>query len=856
MDESTALDGENKPRSVTDDAFPSPLNSPVPLSREEEASAEVRALAEALAPSLMVAEEVLQVPMEFRLKSKWGDDDDTGTMDDDDHLDDEMEALRSSEAILRQELELAHDFSSLFNFAIAEEPYKPKEAFKEDIPESSLVVDSIRSPFHIGPEQSATSEADVDDNDDAVDESLAPNQVPDTPNSSTAPIAYTPDHDNVSLIASSPRFGRNPPILYTANDHRVTLSLRKEEYGGWYSVSLERHFGLTRRNDDDTSVEYIDDEIIEYCLAIPNVKLRQLFVGLPERITPTSAESTRVTTPKAASSSPPPPLPVRTIAMRIRPDVLCGAVMEAVHHAFTQLNVRVSKRQGGNVQGVVVPPLPKEIRHREELVEDPPFLIDVRLVTSKSEPYHRVLLIRVYHYWGEIVPEDGGSCRNAPPEDTTSPYFDQNDLIVEPLSNKVALHLREAAALVQMIESPTGIKKIKLPTKHEGAWIEQDITKAVSNHLIEHYRACPSVNDAGITLPALNAEDFSVILASGSLIQMVWEELETRDLAYVTLRASRFGSFPSLPTLDVHYCSQLRRISRESMTAQLVKSASELEQYAREAELTCANMITLLKPTFVVYGMDAPLLPKPKQLTDYPLDFTPPQVACPPWGVKVQHALNEIQAWTGDANRDDEPLNMQFGSADPIHLRKSFDMASAAVRLVLEAFQKQDDEEQSVRLGRKNMQVMDRLAKMRAHQLLCIQTLQNCYNVSDKALQTANSFHYKCGVREVPLLKRTIVVGRSTGTCTITANHILFVTQLIPVLGGNKTTLFNLEDVEFHMEEEAASLLNPLPTIVHVTQNGRIVYSFRPTVGAARLKSFLDVVKLASEKTMLEFSDD
>jgi hypothetical protein len=405
------------------------------------------------------------------------------------------------------------------------------------------------------------------------------------------------------------------------------------------------------------------------------------------------------------------------------------------------------------------------------------------------------------------------------------------------------------------MEASTGIKKIKLPTDHEGNWTEKDIASVVSNHLIEHYRACPSVNNAGITLPSLNAEDFAVIQASGKLIQMLWEELETRDLAYITLLSSRFGSFPSLPTLDVHYCSQLRRISREAMTIQLAKSASELEQYAREAELACANMITLLKPTFEVYGIDAPRLPKPKPLTEYPLDFVAPQVECPPWGVKVQHALNEIQAWTGDANQGDDPTSLQFTSGQPIHLQQSLDMASAAVCLVLEAFQKQDDEEQSVRLGRKNVQVMDRLAKMLQHQLLSIQTLQNCYNVSDKALQAANSFHSKCGVREVPLLKWTVVVGRSTGTCTITANHVLFITKLIPVLGGNKTTLFNIRDVEFRLEEEAASLLNPLPTIVQVTQNGRIVYSFRPSLGAARLTSFLDALQAATDKTFMVYAE-
>jgi len=43
------------------------------------------------------------------------------------------------------------------------------------------------------------------------------------------------------------------------------------------------------------------------------------------------------------------------------------------------------------------------------------------------------------------------------------------------------------------------------------------------------------------------------------------------------------------------------------------------------------------------------------------------------------------------------------------------DRATRSVAQVVSAFQRQDDEEQSARLGRKNLQVMDRLAKMQAH---------------------------------------------------------------------------------------------------------------------------------------------
>ena len=46
---------------------------------------------------------------------------------------------------------------------------------------------------------------------------------------------------------------------------------------------------------------------------------------------------------------------------------------------------------------------------------------------------------------------------------------------------------------------------------------------------------------------------------------------------------------------------------------------------------------------------------------------------------------------------------------------------------MLAAFQKQEDEELSARLGRKNVQVMDRLAKMQAHKRESIVTIRDAY---------------------------------------------------------------------------------------------------------------------------------
>jgi hypothetical protein len=64
---------------------------------------------------------------------------------------------------------------------------------------------------------------------------------------------------------------------------------------------------------------------------------------------------------------------------------------------------------------------------------------------------------------------------------------------------------------------------------------------------------------------------------------------------------------------------------RESMIVSLVKTASELEVFAREFEVACGNLDQLLRPTFELYQLAPPPLPRPLPLTAYPLDFQAPE---------------------------------------------------------------------------------------------------------------------------------------------------------------------------------------------------------------------------------------
>ena len=59
--------------------------------------------------------------------------------------------------------------------------------------------------------------------------------------------------------------------------------------------------------------------------------------------------------------------------------------------------------------------------------------------------------------------------------------------------------------------------------------------------------------------------------------------------------------------------------------------------------------------------------------------------------------------------------------------KSNFVKAEEAVLMTVCAFHRQNDIEQGARLGRKNMQVMDRLAKMQAHKRNSIERIKNAY---------------------------------------------------------------------------------------------------------------------------------
>lgn len=237
---------------------------------------------------------------------------------------------------------------------------------------------------------------------------------------------------------------------------------------------------------------------------------------------------------------------------------------------------------------------------------------------------------------------------------------------------------------------------------------------------------------------------------------------------------------------------------------------------------------------------------------------------------KISNDLTNITSPTANYGR------MTSKGSSPL---SSFENSEKAISATVAAFQKQNDVEQGARLGRKNMQVMDRLAKMQAHKRNSIAKIRDSYGKNLLATKAGDEFHslrqkasnvgsladvINTVPDEVPLLICNVLVGNAAGTCYVTNSHILFNTQLVPILGGNNVHLFSIMDVDVTINAPSKSMLSPLPasislsTHVYGSQSTREeVYNFIPSIGARRFAKFLEVLRdiAVEDPNSLKFSD-
>ena len=102
------------------------------------------------------------------------------------------------------------------------------------------------------------------------------------------------------------------------------------------------------------------------------------------------------------------------------------------------------------------------------------------------------------------------------------------------------------------------------------------------------------------------------------------------------------------------------------MKTQLLAQASELEEYARAAEFSCASIIDLLSPIFKAYGIPEIPLPKPVPLSAYPMD--PININEGLVTAAQEEVGEKVESWkrerTGGAFDEDDTLNSAKGYSD------------------------------------------------------------------------------------------------------------------------------------------------------------------------------------------------
>jgi hypothetical protein len=526
--------------------------------------------------------------------------------------------------------------------------------------------------------------------------------------------------------------------------------------------------------------------------------------------------------------------------------------------------------------------------------------MDAQVCTRKrSKECERVLLIRAFHvppslqteipptqspYEGGIEVEDRSKIDESTTSESSIPcLWDAahilHDMILdkdigdgfvtvekkgEILSTSEAIGATAATPHSQNCVSPLSDKKISPPTPSSATSVARKIGHFLASPLLHlsrktdsRYSHARAISDYG-TFPSLSNADAPLVETAWDFIKICISELDSRDLMYSSLATCSFGTFPALSTIDSNYCSQLQLLVRESMVFSLLKTAAELEKFARDEEYSCFNLIQLLKPSFASYGIDPPKLPRTIPLAAYPLEFIPPEVAFPPWGQIVMEALSVISSTSSASFIDDKSS------------KNGFELASKAVSSVVSAFQRQADEEQSARLSRKNMQVMDRLAKMQEHKRSSILAFKRCYGESEVATKAATEFHLKADQvasssngqdamvqcillphDQVPIFQCGIFLGGATGTCFVTAHQLLCATQLIPLVGGNRYHLFNIRDIEILVAENPANSLMQLPPGLSIrasaeTNSGALekeIIKFIPSIDAQRFKDLVDAVR-------------
>jgi hypothetical protein len=344
---------------------------------------------------------------------------------------------------------------------------------------------------------------------------------------------------------------------YTLGAHAKYLHLGAEGNGRYHYCDVS-HLFLDDLKDDDDDDNYDDGYLKEhtpppnlikdYISPISFPELQKLYFGLE---------------PSSQGSGSSEPLPVRTLAIRIRPDVKSRIVIDAVQRAFDDLDPS---------RCIILQNHECHFRYamRQSVA---PFVIDSQLCTSRiivenndnqqqdsSAGLERYLVLRVFpiiDYTQVLIVEDGDNPNNPVGTDAASDSQSKDPIPDEPF--RLNLQLKEASSLLQFLHKysnnagmdddvnkanhPQSCRMPSLRKSQKGtttyflersSYKESMAVRKVSNK--NKKNAIKATGDSATTttttdtttrgdmiLPALSKEDWATLQSSSTVLQKIWD---------------------------------------------------------------------------------------------------------------------------------------------------------------------------------------------------------------------------------------------------------------------------------------------------------------------------------------------
>ena len=255
-------------------------------------------------------------------------------------------------------------------------------------------------------------------------------------------------------------------------------------------------------------------------------------------------------------------MPIRSVTIRVRPDTLCGAVMDAVHASIQNLGGEITKRQGGHLKATI-PSLQCVARKTNDgsMLSKldyflPSIRLDIQLVSKKrSRESDRTLLIRSFK---EVIPIQLSSSFNTHELNIDDLGFnlDTNEHRLIEAATSIQKLLGSRKSRVQKSPEPTYSASHHGNSNHTSSWrkrahsIAQELRKSSkSSQDTFRDKATELMYDVGFDYPDLSTDesclktrhsyipileysDLPFFVSSKLFIMSCLYELESRGLSF------------------------------------------------------------------------------------------------------------------------------------------------------------------------------------------------------------------------------------------------------------------------------------------------------------------------------------